>query len=652
MLRYVFVTICILGVLVFSSGWQRPFERVDPAQLVVATYQHQLQHLIEWVVELESLLEAADQASCQAKFLAIRQGYKQIELVMAYHQPELTLLRLNGAPLPKVDPMQEIQPIVIEPVGLQVMDEVLFDGVWPQEEASNRSQALLLAREWRQELEQVQRFHRELYLSDRQVMEACRDQLLRIYTLGLTGFDTPGSGHAMADALTGFQVLELTLSHYLPALSQQDAALAQHLAALLAGAVHYLSHHQDFDRFDRLHFLRSYLDPLFAGILEAQLALDIETMYEVSDFVPSLNYFARHLFSDTLLQTSTYLGGGSQGASTAMIELGRVLFFDPILSQDLSRSCASCHQPQRAFSDGQRKSLATGLGGTVDRNAPTLVNAVYSDRYFHDLRSFELEMQIDHVIHDPREFNTSHAEILQRLRASAEYRQLFAEAFPPYAQQGGSAVHTSHLKSALAAYVASLRGFHSPFDRYARGESDELDASAKRGYNLFMGKAVCGTCHFAPAFTGLLPPTYQDSESEVLGVPAEALWEGAVVDPDLGRSANGVPLDAVAIHSHSFKTPTVRNIALTAPYMHNGVYDSLEQVLRFYQVGGGAGIGIDLPHQTLPFDSLALTPTDLQDLMAFLHSLTDTTGMTAVPTRLPHFEGREDWNSRKIGGEY
>ena len=648
-LRYPFVLASVLAVLITLSGFQQSSRHRSPASDAIASYQASLLLMISQIDSLEhQMKEDLNPEIWRNQFLRIRRTYKTIEYLVAYTQPELTVQRLNGAPLPKVDPMEENVPVVINPVGIQVIDEALY-----LEEEDHIAEAVLpLLAGLKRELVQLEMFHRKLYLSDRQIFEACRDELIRVYTLGMTGFDTPGSGQAMEDALIVFQQMETTMSGYVAVLGNQHRNLSQTLQQKLAGASLYLADNQNFDTFDRLAFLRNYLDPLFAGLLDAQLALDIETMYEVSDYVPSLNYFARNLFSDSLLQLSSYVGAEASSQLPAMVKLGKLLFYDPILSHDMSMSCASCHHPGKAFTDGQRKSLATGLQGTVDRNAPTLINAVYSDRYFHDLRTFELEMQIDHVVFEEREFNTTYRAILQRLSASEEYLGLFAEAFPHYSNQERPALNTSTLKSALAAYVASLRGFNSPFDQYARGESNDLDESAKRGYNLFMGKAVCGTCHFAPAFTGLVPPDYQDSESEVIGVPEAPIWEGATLDPDLGRRVNGVPLDAVDIHHHSFKTPTVRNIALTAPYMHNGVYDSLEQIVRFYNIGGGAGIGIEMDNQTLPFDALNLNSAEMQDIASFMRSLTDTTGMTSVPSRLPSFEGHEEWNKRKIGGEY
>lgn len=150
-----------------------------------------------------------------------------------------------------------------------------------------------------------------------------------------------------------------------------------------------------------------------------------------------------------------------------------------------------------------------------------------------------------------------------------------------------------------------------------------------------------------PLFNGTIPPTYSSNESEVIGVPKEAKWRQATIDPDTGKSAI-VPHE---IYLYSFKTTSVRNAELTAPYMHNGVYKTLDEVMRFYNVGGGKGIGIELPHQTLPFDSLGLSRREIQDVIAFVKSLTDTAGLTSKLLALPMVSDMA-FNRRKLGGEY
>ncbi|HTF82152.1 MAG TPA: hypothetical protein VL947_10515, partial [Cytophagales bacterium] len=175
-----------------------------------------------------------------------------------------------------------------------------------------------------------------------------------------------------------------------------------------------------------------------------------------------------------------------------------------------------------------------------------------------------------------------------------------------------------------------------------------LSSQVSKGYNLFMGKAGCGTCHFAPTFGGLAPPYFDDTEGEIIGVPSNKSADA--LDADLGR-AQGKMRERTYIYAHAFKTPSLRNVELTAPYMHNGVFDSLEEVMDFYNKGGGQGIGLVVPNQTLPAKPLHLDKTEIAAIIMFMKSLTDTTGLTRIPKQLPAFSNPL-LDNRKIGGVY
>ncbi len=152
----------------------------------------------------------------------------------------------------------------------------------------------------------------------------------------------------------------------------------------------------------------------------------------------------------------------------------------------------------------------------------------------------------------------------------------------------------------------------------------EISEDAKKGFNLFMGKANCATCHFAPHFSGLVPPFFNENESEVLGVTKKPIKiSPPEIDSDLGRVKSNVKKENSWIYENSFKTMTVRNIALTKPYFHNGAFNTLEEVLDFYNEGGAEGLGLKINNQTLPADKLNLTNEEIKQIIAFLNSLTD-----------------------------
>jgi cytochrome c peroxidase len=249
-----------------------------------------------------------------------------------------------------------------------------------------------------------------------------------------------------------------------------------------------------------------------------------------------------------------------------------------------------------------------------------VLNAALQNATFHDLRTPSLEAQITAVVSNREEMHGSLAGAAANVAARPAYAAAFAEAYGAAPHAGAAdAVTPERLRAALAAYLRSLVTLDAPFDRYVRGDRAAMEPAARRGFTVFMGKGKCGTCHFAPLFNGAVPPLYQKTESEVLGVPARVAWRAATVDPDVGRMGfSGLP-----VHRHAFKTPTLRNVARTAPYMHNGVYRTLAEVVEFYDRGGGAGIGVDLPNQTLPPEPLHLTRGEKRDLLAFLDALTD-----------------------------
>jgi cytochrome c peroxidase len=178
----------------------------------------------------------------------------------------------------------------------------------------------------------------------------------------------------------------------------------------------------------------------------------------------------------------------------------------------------------------------------------------------------------------------------------------------------------------MAAYVRSLHPMNSAFDDFLRDGAEvsaaagTMSAGAVRGANLFMGKAQCATCHFIPLFNGLIPPDYAVTEFEVLGTTADDHLDRPRLSPDSGRFGS-YPLP---FFRGAFKTPTVRNAALTAPYMHNGGFRSLETVVDFYNRGGGAGLGLSVPEQTLSADSLRLSVGEMNDIVLFIHTLTDS----------------------------
>jgi cytochrome c peroxidase len=219
------------------------------------------------------------------------------------------------------------------------------------------------------------------------------------------------------------------------------------------------------------------------------------------------------------------------------------------------------------------------------------------------------------VLNDRREMHADTAGLLRRLLQRADYDSCFRTAFP---------AGDYDVAMVIAAYVRSLHPMNSPFDRYIHREAVTLSAAEKKGANLFMGKAQCATCHFIPLFNGLIPPDYALTEFEVLGTTATDRWaQGASTAPGPDKDQGRYRIYPFPFFKGAFKTPTVRDAALTGPYMHNGAFHSLETVLDFYNKGGGAGLGLKVPDQTLSSLPLHLSATETRDIILFIHTLTD-----------------------------
>ena len=548
--------------------------------------------------------------SLRRAFRQCRLAYKRVEPFTEYFLPATSRL-VNGAPVPEVE-AEETK--LFEPAGLQVLEPLLYPDPAPAAiDTAARRELRRQAVRLRRQVLSLQLLWDEQEFTDAHVFDALRQQVFRVVALGITGFDTPLSAPAtLPEAEAALAALEPALRPY----AGEAGASGRQLLARLAAARAALRQQPDFAAFDRMAFVRRHANPLGRELLAVQRQLGIAPF---PGELRALRPETATLFDSGAFNPDFYTGNRQWFSNPAKVALGQQLFHDPVLSGAGGRSCASCHQPARAFTDGLARS-ATLTGGTLRRNTPTILNAALQARQFYDLRAPNLENQAVEVIGNRDEMHGSLEEAAGRLARQPTYVARFRAAFPEAVEAPGPLINPVRLQNALAAYERSLVRLNSPFDRYVRGEQGAaLDAAAIRGFNLYAGKARCATCHFLPLTNGTVPPTFQDAEAEVLGVPEHP--DSRRLDADAGR----YELTALAPLRRAFKTPTLRNVALTAPYMHNGQFQTLDQVLDFYNQGGGLGLGLDVPNQTLPPDKLHLSPQELSDLKAFLVALTDTT---------------------------
>lgn len=630
----------ILALLVVSTGlmYSARFTEPTPAEQIEERFASRKSELLFRINACLSDLEHGREL--QSSYQELRTAYKQWEYLAEFQDPDFVKDYLNGAPLPKLE-RNSFGLNVMEPAGLQVIDELMSSA------HDNSSELLNQMKDFKQNVERFPAYR----IQDYQVWAAAKSALIRVFTLSLSGFDTPGTSMGLSDAITTLKTVQRDLKLYQDMADHNRKGLFSSLMKSWDLSIHNLESNKNFNSFDRFGFYRIYLRKLFRQLFEVHRNSGIEFPSEIEIQPRPIGDNGLALFDSGFLNAGYFLKMPANFNNAKTLELGRFLFYDPILSSGIDRSCASCHHPDKAFTDGLSKSTATGFQGTLERNAPSLLNCVFSERYFHDMRVQSLEDQLDHVVTTTSEFNTTWHQILNKLSLSKEYKLLFSEAF---GSEIDKPIPLYHVQYALSAFTGNLNGFNSPFDQWMNAETktSEIPQEVMDGFNLFMGKAKCGTCHFAPVFNGLVPPWYNENESEVLGVPENPDAKVVTIDKDQGR-AMGLWKEKVDFFVHSFKTPTVRNVELTAPYMHNGSYTTLEKVVDFYNKGGGRGLGLVVEHQTLPFDKLDLTEKEQAAIVLFMKSLTDKKqDWYLKPKQLPSFETHPEWNQRPIGGSY
>ncbi|HZS62185.1 MAG TPA: cytochrome c peroxidase [Gemmatimonadaceae bacterium] len=584
-----------------------------PPTPATQVFQKQLDALIAAVDSLSAAVQSGRTTAAQRAFRSARTAYKRSEGLLAFYAPD-AVVRLQG-PLEQSD---DAPPRAFNSPGAFPAVEA---AIFPKISAADRSRTLGLIRSIHERAVVLKSVTGSLAIDESDVYDAGRAEIARVSTLDIAGFDSDREDDALLDAAAALDGVRETLigpegMETLPAVTARQRA-----DSALREAAAYLRHHPTFEQMDRFAFVSRYSVPASHALAalratqpasqETRPALwrhEVSSVYDSGSFDPQ-GYAGRYALTPT--------------ARRAVVDLGKRLFFDARLSGPGTRSCGGCHLPNKAFTDGlpKRTPLQPPLPGpSTDppaRHTPSLLNAAFQPAAFDDERVKNLEAQVVAVLANRDEMRSSVDTATRRVAADEGYRSAFSAAFgvPPE-----RAVTSLALRVAIAAYVRSLTALNSPFDRAIRGDSTAISASARRGFTVFMGKARCGTCHFAPLFNGTQPPTYRSSDPEIIGVPSQVVLENGTIDPDSGVGG----IDRAAIHNFAFKVPTVRNSALTAPYMHNGIYKTLDDVVDFYDAGGGVGIGIHLEHQTLFDQPLHLTSDEKKDVVEFLRALTDT----------------------------
>jgi cytochrome c peroxidase len=313
--------------------------------------------------------------------------------------------------------------------------------------------------------------------------------------------------------------------------------------------------------------------------------------------------------------------------TAAKVELGKKLYFDVRISTDGTIACATCHDPRHAFVDGRGTKTSAGVGGALGaRNAPTVLNAAFLSEQFWDGRAATLEEQAVQPLINPIEHGFSdHATVMGRLAELEEYGPLFGAAF------GAGNITIERVGQAIASFERTLISVEAPIDRFLAGDENAISDAAKRGWALFNGKARCNNCHgHIGAF-----PLFTDEDYHNIGVGIETVDFETVARKAADAVARGQSIDGLALedaeaselgrfivtreprHLGAFKTPQLRNIARTAPYMHDGSEATLGEMIEFYDRGGNKNAYLDGGMRPL-----GLTAEEKADLVELLETFT------------------------------
>jgi cytochrome c peroxidase len=471
---------------------------------------------------------------------------------------------------------------------------------------------------------------------------ANRLHLLNLAAIYTTGFECPNNDNIIPELRAMMRYTQGLYRSYNLTFPQTPIT-AEYLDLYTRATDFANKQPDDFTKFDFFTFVKNFVNPLFAA--NQQLI----AKYKARSV--SYNDFTLSNTTNSIFDKALYAPQNTKGIYSLVEDkdvlaeikaTGKLLFYDPILSGNNERSCASCHKPTQYFTDTTVQTAPQfNKTDRLPRNTPTLIDVVYNHLLMLDGKHITLQAQGRDVTSNPKEMGCTKETLVKKVMSCKEYRKALTKflAFTPAEKE----VTIDHIVSCITYYYSDYSSFYSPFDD-AMNENVPLSEEARLGFNLFMGKAQCGTCHYVPQFNGVRPP-YISSEFEVIGVPDDTTYKN--LSADKGRYL----INPAGETMNAFRTGSIRNAEYTKPYMHNGVFNSLEQVVDFYDAGGGTGKKLHVPNQTLSAEPLKLTADEKKELISFIHSLNEKIIFQQQPDELPRSSDKT-LNGRKVGGLY
>lgn len=466
--------------------------------------------------------------------------------------------------------------------------------------------------------------------------------LLNLAAIYTTGFECPDTVNIIPELRSMLLSVRSIYENYNE--SFPGRPLSKEYGDLYSKTISFV-HQQplNYTAFDHFSFIKDYVNRLFAMNQKFIRSYAVVSK-NFNDY--TLSNDCNSIFDKSLYDAQNIKGVYSlvedEGVLNEIKQTGKLLFYDPILSGNNKRSCASCHKPTQYFTD---TTLETAVGfdqnDHLQRNIPTLLDVTFNHLIMLDGRHISLQAQAKEVITNPREMNSDEKEVVKKVLSCKVYKEAFKKFLKLTPEE--NEVSLTHIVSALTLYYGGFSNFYSSFDE-AMNDNKSVSEACKKGFNLFMSKSRCATCHFVPGFNGVKPP-YIGSEFEVLGVPDDTAYKS------LGDDSGRYNVNPSAEMLHAFRTGSLRNTQHTKPYMHNGVFNTLDEVIDFYNEGGGRGKKMDVSNQTLSSEPLNLGKNEKHDLIAFIESLDENVNFEEPPQQLP-LSSDKTLHKRKVGGEY
>ena len=584
-----YLCVCLLLLLIGCGKEEKKYSAVDTFSADISALYNE--YLTSSISNLEKLNLETPSEERKEYYKEARKYFKLMEPILAYSDKN-NYKSLNAPNIIQVKGEESQDTRVINPIGFQVIEENLYE---EEIDTVTLTRAITVTKDRLKLIKE----NISLKLKDYHIIWLLREQIVRIATTGITGFDSPVLSQSLLESKYSYntliEIVKMNESKFF------SLEVKSKFIQSITDAQKDLDY--GFDTFDRYSFIKKHINKQLKLLVEVQKDWNVKFPFEMA-----LSNTMTELFSKDDLNIDYFSDQLSDTTSLAeKVEFGKELFNDKSLSKNHTMACATCHVKELAFTDGKKTFDKNQI-----RNTPTVAYSAYQQAFFMDARAGSLEGQVVGVVKNHNEFNMSMDSVVKRVQQNDIYKNKLQKLY-------NNKRIDYNIRHAIASYIRSLNSFNSKFDRNIRGEENTLTEEEQLGFNLFMGKAMCATCHFAPVFNGTVPPNYTDTELEFIGVPSSKDTINAKLSADLGR----YELFKTPERKHFFKTPTVRNAGVTAPYMHNGVYTTLQEVMDFYNKGGGAGLGIENEYQTLPFDNLSLTQQEIDALIAFTKTLTD-----------------------------